>query len=101
MAIIAVDFDSVIHDPTRKGPGMRMGLPLEGAIEAMKGIKANGHTIVIFTVRGDKPKHVMDWLHYYHIPFDDVTNVKKNFDLIIDDKAVHFDGWSNLKGLWS
>jgi len=77
-----------------------MGLPVDGAVEAMRALKAKGHVIIIHTVRGDRPKHVMDWLSYYNIPFDDVTNIKPNADLYIDDKAITFKGWEALKSLW-
>jgi len=101
MATIAVDFDNVLCDSNNIKPGMRMGIPTEGAIESMQALKAKGHTIVVFTVRGERPKHVVDWLKYYSIPFDDVTNIKTNFDLMIDDKAISFDSWEKLRSLWN
>lgn len=77
-----------------------MGIPIEGAVEAMQALSKAGHTLVIFTVRGNNPKHVRDWLVYYHIPFSEVTNLKANFDLMIDDKAISFDSWEKLRSLW-
>lgn len=102
MAILAIDFDSTLMDPKSVKPGMRLGLPSVGAVDAMKKLKAAGHVLIIFTVRGDRPKHVQDWCHYHGIPYDDVTNIKRNFDLVIDDKAVTFRGdWDEFKSLWS
>jgi hypothetical protein len=100
MAIIAVDFDGVLCSLEPK-PGMRMGLPIEGAIEAMRALKAKGHTLIIFTVRGERPKHVVDWCQYYDIPFDDITRIKPNADLFIDDKAATFSSWDALRDLWA
>ena len=91
MATIAVDFDGTIHDNYNPKPGMRMGLPLPGAVRAVRELKSAGHTIVIFTVRGDS-KHVKDWLTYYQIPFDHVTNMKLPCDAYIDDRAIAFRG---------
>lgn len=101
MAILAIDFDGVIHDPSKKGPGMRLGLPMPDAIESMQRLKARGHQLVVFTVRGDRPKHIMDWCHYHGIPFDDVTNIKRDADLYIDDKAITFTTWDKLSSLWA
>jgi hypothetical protein len=67
----------------------------------MKALKAKGHTLIIFTVRGNNPKHVRDWLTYYECPFDDVTNIKGNFDLMIDDKCTQFRSWRELESLWA
>jgi len=78
-----------------------MGLPVDGAVEAMRGMKARGHELIVFTVRGDRPKHVVDWLKFYEIPFDDVTRIKPDASLFIDDKALTFRGWEDLKSLWS
>lgn len=100
MAIIAVDYDDVLHNPDAQKPGMRMGLPVEGAIEAMQGMKIKGHELIVFTVRGDRPKHVIDWLRYYNIPFDDVTRIKPDASLFIDDKALTFRGWEKLESPW-
>lgn len=101
MSIIAIDFDNVIHNPASQKPGMRMGLPVDGAVEAMQALKEKGHELIVFTVRGDRPKHVVDWLKFYHIPFHDVTNIKPDAALFIDDKAVTFESWDKLRSLWS
>lgn len=92
---IAIDFDGTIHDWNNPKPGMRMGPPMPGAKDALQSFKASGHTIYIFTVRGgaDGRQHVEEWLRYYDIPFDWVTNVKIPADWYIDDRAIHFTNW--------
>jgi len=91
--IIAVDFDGTVHDWEHPKPGRRMGPPMPGAQEALRSFKEAGHTIVIFTVRGGEPKHVREWMDYYAIPYDSVTNVKIPADFYIDDRAIHFTNW--------
>lgn len=99
--VLAIDFDGVLCGGDVR-PGRRMGDPIEGAIEAMQALKAKGYTLIIHTVRGERPKHVVDWLTYWHIPFDDVTRIKPNASLFLDDKAYQFCGWDDdgLKSLW-
>jgi len=73
-----------------------MGEPMPWAIQGMTRLKQRGHTIIIHTVRGNHPKHVADWLDFFKIPYDQVTDVKPNADCFIDDKAVTFRGWDKL-----
>ncbi len=93
--ILALDFDGVIASAVRK-PGHRMPEPAEGAIEGMRWLKGQGHTLIVHTVRGDRPKHVEDWLHHFGIPYDRVTNLKPDADCYIDDNALHFTRWNTL-----
>lgn len=66
---------------------------MEGAQEALRSFKEAGHTIVIFTVRGGEPKHVREWMDYYALPYDHVTNIKIPADWYIDDRGMHFTNW--------
>lgn len=75
-----------------------MGGPMPGAVNTIRYWKQRGHRIVVFTVRGDH-KYIRDWLTYYHIPFDKVTNVKGP-GIYLDNQAVHFDGnWNKAIAL--
>jgi predicted phosphatase len=93
---IAVDFDGTIHDWGNIIKGSKMGPPMEGARAALQEFKLDRHTIVIFTVRGgeESRKHVEEWMKFYDIPYDYVTNVKIPADLYIDDRAIHFTDWA-------
>lgn len=99
----AIDFDGVLHDPTQVAKGYKMGKPMDGAVEAMKELEAAGHTLVIYTVRADgiaSTRAVMDWLHYFDVPYFRITNVKPNADRYVDDKGYHFTSWKQtLKDL--
>ena len=93
---IAIDFDGTIHDWNNPKPGMRMGPPMEGAKEALQSFKDARHTIYIHTVRGGEGerRHVAEWMDYYAIPYDFITNVKIPADWYIDDRAIHFTDWT-------
>ena len=94
--VLAIDFDGVIIDPNNRKPGRRMGEPVEGAVQAITALKRAGHTIIIHTVRGDRPSHVAEWLDYFMIPYDLITDVKPDAGLYLDDKAVRFAAWRHL-----
>lgn len=96
MAIIAIDFDDTTHNSKNPKPGMKMGPPMDGAVESIQALKAAGNIIIIHTVR-DRFQPVMEWLDYYKIPYDDVTNIKPNAKWFIDDKAIEFRGnWEEV-----
>ena len=94
--VIALDFDGVIHDPTNRKPGRRMGEPIEGAVRAITALKQAGHTIIIHTVRGDRPTHVAEWLDYFKIPYDMITDTKPDAAVYLDDRGVRFTAWRHL-----
>jgi hypothetical protein len=41
-------------------------------------------------------KIIVDWLTKWEIPFDEIWS-KPNCDIFIDDKAVKFTNWENIK----
>lgn len=99
--IIAVDFDGTLMDPNNVRQGYRMGQPEPGAILSMQRLKNQGHTLVIFTARNvqhpNQHKAVADWLTYFKIPFDGITNIKRpEFEVMIDNRALHFDTWPQV-----
>lgn len=98
--ILAIDFDGVIHDDKHPIPGKKMGPPIEGAKEALLSFRDLRHRIVIYTRRAIRPgstTHVRSWCVYYGIPFDDVTGQKPDADVYIDDKAIRFDNWTEVR----
>lgn len=97
--IIAVDFDGVVHDRAHPVPGRRMGPPVEGAVAALTGLVAAGHTVIVHTVWGgtDHGRQVIErWLGYYGVPYSGVTNEKPRADVYMDDKAVRFTTWADF-----
>jgi hypothetical protein len=95
---LAVDFDGVCHDPENVAPGYKMGRPIPGAVDAMNQLKADGTIIVIHSVWADteqKRKAMSEWLRFFNIPYDFITNTKPDCDLYIDNKGYHFINWSD------
>jgi hypothetical protein len=95
--VMAVDFDGVVHDPYNRAPGFKMGRPITGAPEALDCFRGAGYRIVIHTcARSDQGTlhHIEDWLWYFQIPFDEVTDRKPEADVYLDDKAIRFVDWT-------
>lgn len=97
---IAIDFDGVIHDYKNPVPGRRMGAPIAGAKEALIALKDEFHEVIVFTVWGDEKgqKTITDFMNYYELPFDSITNIKPRVDLYIDDKGLRFTNWEETMG---
>jgi ribonucleotide monophosphatase NagD (HAD superfamily) len=95
---IAVDLDGVIHDYEHPLKGKKMGGPIEGTQDALKRLKGLGWKIIVFSVWGDQKKTIGDFMEYYHLPYDEITNQKPVADIYLDDKAVRFTSW---KDVWS
>lgn len=97
MATICVDFDKTIHDQDHPMPGHRMGPPMPGAVEGMKKLNMQGHTLIVFTARATghaERKAVEDWLHHFGVPYKMVTNIKPiHAVLYIDDRGYRFHNW--------
>lgn len=92
---IAVDFDGTIHDPFNVRKGYKMGQPIPGAAQSLSRLQTMGHEIIIFPTWADtqeRRKALVDWLHYFGVPFDDITSVKPEADLYIDNNAYRFTG---------
>lgn len=92
---IAVDFDGVIHDYKNPIPGRRMGAPMKQTKESLLFLKERGCKIIIFTLWGDDKRRrgVVEFMNYYGLPFDEITNIKPQADFYVDDKAIRFQSW--------
>lgn len=107
--ILAVDFDRVVHDIDQPIPGRRMGEPIPptnrqsddpfermDAVAAMRYLKSNGCILIVHTLwattTGGKMACIK-WLDYWHVPYDEVTNIKPKADVYLDDRAMKFTNW--------
>lgn len=96
--VIAIDFNSTIHNPYNKLKGYKMGQPIPGAVEAIQNLHKAGHTIIIFPTWADteqKRRAILDWLTYFKVPFDDITSTKPEADLYVDDRGFRFENWKD------
>jgi len=95
--ILAVDIDGTLVDDDEHF--------LPGAKEAILALRKRGWRVVIFTVR-DGVDDVAEMLRSEGIPFDAVnenlpgkgtSSPKIYYDVLIDDRALNFDGnWSSM-----
>lgn len=93
---LAIDLDGVCHDPDNVLPGYKMGQPIPGAVQAMQKLKSEGAIIVIHSIWADteaKCQAMADWLKYFKIPYDFITNKKLDVDFYIDNKGLYFQSW--------
>jgi hypothetical protein len=105
---IAIDFDGVIHDYTHGWQdGAIHGGPVLGAIEAMERLLEEGFDILILTTRGSEAVQVeliRQWLRDYEFSAWDtieITNEKHYALAYIDDRAVRFTNWLDVRKYFS
>lgn len=90
---VALDFDGVIHEYHGWNDG-RMGPPIRGAKEAINTLLDNGFRVVIFSTREAPMIHIWWQEHNMPVPVT-VTNKKPLAVVLVDDRAITFDGhWS-------
>lgn len=93
---LAIDFDGTIHDPTNVKKGYKMGGMIPGAATSIDILRKQGHEIIIFptwATTQERRKALVDWLTYFGVPFDDITSVKPEAGLYIDNNAIRFESW--------
>jgi capsule biosynthesis phosphatase len=107
---VTVDLDGTICET--KGPNQTYAevSPLPGAIESLKDFKSRGYYIIIHTARNmatynnnlgaiikNQAGIVTDWLKKYEIPYDELLFGKPNVDVVIDDKALRYRSWEQVR----
>jgi len=93
---IAIDFDGVICErygiPTAPG----LGQPMEGSKESIELFIKNGHKVWVFT-SNPSLKEVRAWLEEYEFPQLRVTNIKEPAHVYVDDRALRFTNWQDIR----
>ncbi len=106
---IAIDLDGTIcpiKEPTGSYENLR---PLPQAAERIRELRAQGHYVIILTARnmgtcqsnlGRVMKNVgritLEWLEQYGIEYDEIYFGKPNAEIYIDDRAIRFNGWTEI-----
>lgn len=86
---IALDFDGVIHQYKGWNEG-KLGKPIPGAREAVNTLMEKGYKVVIHSTRS--MQQIRSWLHNYGFPSLDISVVKPMCLVLVDDRALKFDG---------
>ena len=108
---ICFDLDGVICNLKREGQTYSELEPVEGAIEKLNELKANGHYIIISTARHMKTCNAnlglvnarisfdtLNWLNKFEVPYDEIYFGKPWAEIYIDDNAFRFKEWSAIDG---
>ncbi len=108
---IVLDLDGTICELKQPGQSYAEVEPMPGAQHAIRTLKQQGHSIVIYTARNMKTQngnvgrvvqHVgkvtLDWLERYDIPYDEIVFGKPYGDVYVDDLACTFDTWAGVLG---
>jgi capsule biosynthesis phosphatase len=106
---ICIDLDGTLCRLKRPGETYDDVEPIPGAVEKVRGLKAAGHYLILFTARhmktcdGNVGKVVarqgtgtLAWLAKHGFEFDEVHFGKPHADVYIDDNAVRFEGWEHV-----
>jgi SAM-dependent methyltransferase len=90
---LLVDMDGVICTEERTFE-RALAKPIPGAREAIALLREQGHQVVIYTARSwSELAMTKNWLKENGIEIDGIHMGKPVADKIIDDRAIHFNGW--------
>jgi len=95
---IAIDFDGVICK--RQGiptiAGWKNAKPVDGALDSINLLIGLGHKVWVFT-SNPEPEKVVGWLIKNKFPEIEVTDIKKPAHIYIDDRAIRFTNWQDIR----
>lgn len=107
---ILVDLDGVLF-PYSKGydDGSLYERPVLGAVEALRKLHEQGFTYVVFTTRmfiTEEPEVqrniIQRWLDLHKFPKPErITCEKMPCLAYIDDRAIRFTDWEDIRKLWT
>jgi len=96
---IAIDFDGVIckseEIPTKKYVWAKRK-PVKDSLDAVKHLMTIGHEVWVFT-SNPEPEEVKLWLELHDFPELEVTDIKKPAHVYIDDRAIRFTNWQDIR----
>jgi len=102
--------DGTICETKKEGQNYSDVLPLPGAIETLKKLKAEGHYIIIHSARNmaacnnnlgkiiaNQAPIFIEWFKKYGVEYDELIFGKPLADIYIDDKGFKFENWNEIK----
>lgn len=92
---IMIDLDGVLatEERTFERP---LAAPLPGAVEAIRQLRAAGHTVVVYTARGwAEYRYTKQWLDDNGFEYDGLHMGKPIGDVWIDDRAIRHESWDD------
>jgi beta-phosphoglucomutase-like phosphatase (HAD superfamily) len=93
---VIFDFDGVIHSYTTKWQNAAIipDPPVPGIKEAIYKIREHYRVVIVSSRCYQKGgiEAIKDWLKKYEIVVDDITDEKPPAVVIVDDRAITFDG---------
>jgi capsule biosynthesis phosphatase len=108
---ICIDLDGVICRLKQEGQQYADLEPMPGAADAVRALRAHGHTVILHTARHMKTCQgnvgqvlarlgavTFAWLTRHGIEYDEIHFGKPHADIYIDDNAFRFTSWSEIAG---
>ena len=93
---LVVDLDGTICSEEKQF-SRAIARPIEGAIDALRLIKNQGHTIIIYSARTwAEYEMTVDWLDRYGVSYDQLVLGKPQGDYWVDDRALQFTNWETI-----
>ncbi len=93
---IMVDLDGVLCTE-EKFLERPLAQPLDGARDALRQLRAAGHTVVVYTARSwGEYKVTKKWLDDHGFEYDGLHMGKPVADVWIDDRALRFTDWAEV-----
>jgi capsule biosynthesis phosphatase len=106
---ICIDLDGVVCQLRQPGQQYSDLLPVPGAVEKLRALRAAGHYVIICTARHMKTcggnvgqvvaregAVALQWLARYGIEYDEIHFGKPHADVYLDDNAVRFENWEAI-----
>ena len=101
--IISIDLDGTIADECDRQDGEDWAdyyervSPVNGAIEAIRLLKEEGNTIIIYSARWEEDREVTEsWLVKHEVPYDTLVLGKPYADCYVDNRALQFRSWHQV-----
>jgi trehalose-6-phosphatase len=93
---LVIDLDGTICSEEKQF-SRAMAVPLKGAINALNLMKAQGHTIIIYSARAwAEYEMTVDWLDRHGANYDQLVLGKPQGDYWVDDRALQFTDWESI-----